>query len=527
MKYRRLLLPLLLVLCGVPAAQAQRTGAAVYIPSSMYGTFDLEMTGATPYSPYPNDTAVSLTLAIDGSLCAPGLRLPNPITRGDDTSRIYWTDADIGLELSLDVSGEFAGFGIGSPNGDGTTTSFGVLTGERAEARDPCDVNNTFFELAEANYPELFPESIFVLTRLTSTSFHRYYSVTGITLGISNGVAFARGGPYQGTVLLGPVQELVDSGVDKLVVGTSQPVTLPAILAGTYAVNFAAAGPYSPIPGGTTYKLALTTAGDLCLDGVVLRTPYQDPSDPNLVYWGNPAAGFVLQLDLAASEGTGVQFRMVSDDGLLLGTLSGTRSALVADCAGVLGDALDLAVANELFALAELVYPATFPASALTFNRFDGTSLLRHYPGTGVLVTVTGNEVYVSGGGYGEVPRFVGMVDALRQSLQARTPGFIPHRVRVAGTVTVELASLPAITHRFELDEAPVALPSATDTATLSAHVRQLLGDELRGSSTFTFRNVVSGAGTLSFDVDIANASRVVATSVQRDYTLRFVYTKQ
>lgn len=87
------------------------------------------------------------------------------------------------------------GFGIGSANG----TPYGALTGEHADATDPCDYHNRFFELAETNYPGLFPESLFVPTRLTPASFYRHYSSTGVFLGIANDVAFASGGPYPGT----------------------------------------------------------------------------------------------------------------------------------------------------------------------------------------------------------------------------------------------------------------------------------------------------------------------------------------
>lgn len=365
-----------------------------------------------------------------------------------------------------------------------------------------------------------------MLTRLTPTSFYRYYSSTGIFLGISDDMAFARGGPYQGTVLLGDVKRLVAGGVD-LVIPRSEPVVLPAILAGTYSVTFTAAGPFAPVPAGTTYELALGPDGQLCLDGTLLHSPYPDPSAPNVVYWGSPNAGFMLQFDIGAGTGTALQMRMLTDEGLLLGTLNGTRSQLLADCAGIVGGNIDLEAANRLFTLAEQVHPALFPASALTFNEFEDGSLLRYYPASDVLVTVTGEEVFLSGGPYGSEARRIGTIPELTAMLEGRTPGFIPYDAAITGAVVMRIANLAEIDRRVVRNEAPVPLPPDTDTATLSAHVQQLLRDELKGSSTFTFRNVVSTPASLSFDVDIRNTSRIVATDMSRAYTLRVVYTKQ
>jgi hypothetical protein len=513
---------LLLLLCGAPV-HAQLTGPAATIPSSMFGTFELTMEGATPRSPYADDTTANLTIAIDGALCAPGLRIEQPFMRRGDDSTLYWSDPDIGLEFSLDIGAGFNGFGLGSVNG----TYYGLLAGERADITDSCDYHSRFFELAEANYPELFPESIFVLTQLTSTSFYRYYSSTGIFLGIANDIAYARGGPYQGTVLLGDVKRLVAGGVSDLVIPRSEPVVLPPILTGTYAVSFTSAGPFAPIPGGTTYELALGADGQLCLDGVLLHSPYPDPSDPDVVYWGSPSAGFVLQLNLATSAGTGLQMRMLTDEGLLLGTLGGTRSGLLADCAGLVGGNVNIDAATALFTMAEQVHPELFPASALTFNQFDGDSLLRFYPASGVLITVTSSELYLSGGPYGSELRRMGSVAELTRTLQGKTPGFVPYAVAITGDVVVRIANLSPIDRRVVRNETPVPLPAATDTATLSAHVQQLLRDELKGTSTFTFRNVVSTPMSLSFDVDIRNSSTIVATGVSRAYSLRVVYTKQ
>ena len=525
MKFRSLLLPLFL-LCAVPAAQAQLTGVAATIPNSMFGTFDLTMSGATNSSPYANGTTVSLTLAIDGSLCSQGLKLRNPFILGGVTTRIYWSDADIGLSFSLDISGAFAGFGVGGADANGPAAAFGTLTGAQTETRDRCDVNSNFFELAEANYPELFPESIFVLTRLTSTSFYRYYSVTGITLSVANGLAYARGGPFLGTVLLGSVESLVASGVDELVVPATEPIVLPSILSGTYRVTFTSAGAFAPIPSGSSFDLALTQEDEICFDGSVMRKPYRDPSNASVVNWGNPSGGFVLQLDVGTSLGTALQFRMLSNEGLLLGTLGGTRTQLLANCAGVVGGNIDIAAANALFTLAEQIYPNLFPPSVLSFNQFNGTSLLRYYPATGVLVTVTGADVSVSGGAYGSAQRKMGTIASLSQTLKSKTPGFIPYKVRVNGNVTIDMGNLPTLNQKIELDKAPIPLPTKTDTATLATHVQEVLGEELRGTSTFVFSNIVSSTNSLQFDVSIQNQRTIATTRVTRAYTLRFVYSK-
>ncbi|MDY6983267.1 MAG: hypothetical protein SV422_09275, partial [Pseudomonadota bacterium] len=289
----------------------------------MFGTFELTLEDATPRSPYPDGTTANLTIAIDGTLCAPGLRIEQPFMRGGDPNTLYWSDTNVGLEFALDVSGAFNGMRVGNTNG----TYYGTLTGERADATDPCDYHSRFFELAEANYPDLFPESIFVLTRLTPTSFYRYYSPTGIYLGIADDIAFASGGPYRELTVLGDVQRLI-AGVDELV-----------------------------IPGSEQ--------------------------------------------------------------------------------------------------------------------------------------------------------------------------GFIPYVAAITGSLVVEIGNFPAIDRNVRRNEAPVPLPAATDTATLSTHMQQLLRNELKGTSTFTFRNVVSTNASLSFEVDIRNTARVGSTETSRLYRLRVVYTKQ
>lgn len=129
----------------------------------------------------------------------------------------------------------------------------------------------------------------------------------------------------------------------------------------------------------------------------------------------------------------------------MLGTLNGTRSGMLADCAGLVGGNIDLNAANALFLLAEQAHPELFPASALTYNRFNGTSLLRFYPASGVLVTVTGSELYLGGGPYGSELRRIGAVDELTRMLETRMPGFVPYAVAITGEVVVEIANLSQI----------------------------------------------------------------------------------
>ena len=92
------------------------------------------------------------------------------------------------------------------------------------------DNNQKFFELAEANYPELFPEGLFILTHITSTEFYRYYSATDTFLISRNGVVSARGGKFGagGVLLLQHIlqsrSERVDEGYAYSGYGRSHPV---------------------------------------------------------------------------------------------------------------------------------------------------------------------------------------------------------------------------------------------------------------------------------------------------------------
>ena len=217
----------ILVLLASPA-HAQLIGVAVNIPGSAFGTWELQMEAATAASPCANKSTARLTIAIDGSLCSGGFLAKTPFTKAGVTDRIYWAQPINNLEFSVSTTSIFEGVSIASAAGG----SYGfsrrpseliavndVTTRELAQPQPTSggDNNQKFFELAEANYPELFPEGLFILTHITSTEFYRYYSATDTFLISRNGVVSARGGKFgAGGVLLGDVNSLVAANANNL-----------------------------------------------------------------------------------------------------------------------------------------------------------------------------------------------------------------------------------------------------------------------------------------------------------------------
>src|SRR5690606_26510447 len=120
-------------------------------------TYELTMK-AEPGSPIPDDARVVLTVAIDGSLCADGLILQEPYLKAGIGNTVFWGSEQTGLEFGLRTDQAFDGISVARFEDDGNGASYGTLAGERSDdATESCDTNQLFFELAEANFPNLFP----------------------------------------------------------------------------------------------------------------------------------------------------------------------------------------------------------------------------------------------------------------------------------------------------------------------------------------------------------------------------------
>lgn len=502
------------------SVRAQVTGAAAEIPNSAFGTWELTMEGATSRSPFPNETSARLTIAIDGSICSDGFLVKTPTMKAGDSTHIYWTESGNNLEFSISTD-KFEGFAVASATG----TSYGFFRAAEEPSANDCDINQRFFDLAESKYPLLFPEGVFVLTHMTSSEFYRYYSSTDTLLLIRDGQASAMGGNFGGVpVPLGSVSALITSALGQISAPPSVlPVQLPSPLIGTYRMTFAAAGSFSPIAGGTAVDVAITEQGNLCLNGTLYTDPVLDVSNAAFVSWRNTLTGFVIRLNTTTASASALQLQLQTLKGEVLGTMTGSKTQLLAQCAGLVAGNVKIAAVNELFNQAELYYPAVFPPSVLTYNQLTDGSITRYYPTTGVLVTVTGDNVQVRGGVYGNANRTLGTVDALLARIRPNSP---QAAVAVTGSLAFKQGGLPTLNRKVEFTQT-VAMPTDTSTnAALAQAVAQVLASELNGTSTYTFSNVTSTATKLEFTVRITNSTTIAGTVVARNYDLHFIYNR-
>ena len=156
-------------------------------------------------------------------------------------------------------------------------------------------------------------------------------------------------------------------------------------------------------------------------------------------------------------------------------------------------------------------------------NQLSNGSLKRFYPSTGALVTITGDTVQVSGGSYGSATRTLGNINALLNQLQ---PPVITATVAVTGSMVYRQGNQTSINRKIELSDT-VDMPKSTAQADLIQLVQQRLGNELNGTSTYTFAIIANTGDKLDFTVKIANSTAVAGTPITRNYDLRFVYLRK
>jgi hypothetical protein len=215
-----------------------------------------------------------------------------------------------------------------------------------------------------------------------------------------------------------------------------------------------------------------------------------------------------------------------SDDGQSLGVLNGTRTGLLATCAGLVADSLDIAAIDELFALLERNEKTIFPPSALTYNQLTGSTLVRYYPESGVLVNINGDTVSASGGIFGATPTVYGSVNELLVKQKALVDPVPSASLSVSGNMVYQVGNIPAVNRKFSLSREGQAMPGATDDATLTALVEQVLGNEVSGTNLYVYSDVTSSTNSLSFVVFISNETTITSRVVQRNYSLKFTYTR-
>lgn len=496
------------------------------------GTYSLTLQNATSFSPIPNGTRLNVVITRDFRLCAGETVIETPLLQAD-SSNVVWSNSEGGYYYQLkllpdttrDQTFQQGNFSMFSTSGRQYGTFTGTRTSLSAECSDAKGVNpdlaeiNLMFNLAEQRMPTLFPGGPLTYNQQANGAVYRYYEASGVTVSVSSRQVTVKGGSFGAApIAAGPIEKVIAT-----LQSSTMPVTLPTALTGTYALKFATAGTFSPVPAGTALDVAITDDGNLCMDGTLYTNPYIDLANVNLVNWKNTQTGYVLQVDTSASTGSTLTVRMQSLKGELLGNLAGSKTLLLAKCAGLVGGNINIDAANQLFTLAEQRQPSTFPPSALTYNQLSNGSLKRYYPSTSVLVTVTGDNVAVSGGEYGSTPRSLGKIGDLVKQLSPTLQSTAA--LVVTGDMTFRQGNLPAIARRISLSET-VAMPQSVAQADLTKLVEQQLGNELNGNSSYVF-NVVSNTTTrLEFTVRIVNTTTIAGSAISRNYDLRFLYTR-
>ena len=218
-------------------------------------------------------------------------------------------------------------------------------------------------------------------------------------------------------------------------------------------------------------------------------------------------------------------------DGQLLGVLSGTRTGLLATCAGLVADNLDIAAIDELFGLLEQSESSVFPASALTYNQLTGSTLIRYYPESGVLVSIDSDLVSASGGVFGEIPVVYGSVNTLLEQ-QRIIANPVPELVVPTASLVVsgninQVGNVPPINRQISLARDGVPMPESTDEDYLRSLVEQIMGNDLNGVNLYSFEVLGNTGDVLVFEVFIDNATAVASTVIRRDFFLRFSYTRK
>jgi hypothetical protein len=352
---------------------------------------------------------------------------------------------------------------------------------------------NILYSLAEQRLPEIFPGGPQTYNQKINGYIQRYYEESGISVRVKNRTVELKGGEFG--------QDLLVAGVLNTLIGKLQskvmPLTIPAELTGTYLLDFSPSGEFSPITPDSSLDFAITDSGDICLEGQVVSEPFIDLDNPLAARWMDRETGLNFIIDLGAVSGTTLNIDVQSLDGQDLGSLSGNRTGLLATCAGLVADNLDIAAIEELFSLLEQNEKSVFPPSALTYNQLTGTTLVRYYPETGVLVNINGDMVSASGGVFGSSPTVYESVNELLQQQRVLVDPVPTATLSVTGNMVYQIGNIPAVNRRFAVSREGLAMPGTTDDAALVALVEEALGNEVSGTSLYAFSDVTNTTNAL------------------------------
>lgn len=508
------------------------------IPAFYQGTYLLELTDTQPFSPLADATQLNFVVTGTGQLCVGELALSFPTISGNTA---IWTNSNGNLRYTLDLTrdddpatflenlatGEFSfqslsGRAYGLFSGDKTSLSTDCLDAQ-GTSPDLTDIN-TLFGLIEQKYPTLFPSGPQTYNQKTDGFTYRYYFDSQVFVAVKNGVVYVNGGQFGNCPSFVPFDTLANVLAQLTSVAPNETSIIPASSAGTYAMSFSSATPYSPFIDGTTAQVILDANGSLCIDGAPLGRPYALATDPNMAFWANANTGLRFGLDISALSETTMSLGVTSTIGQTLSTLSGDRISLTTGCeSGAAGT--DRTLANQLFTLAEQNYSSLFPASALTVTQSEvgSNALLRYYPGTQMTLHINGETVSVKGGDFGPSLVTVGQLGALITQIGAVITPVYDLRVTGNGQV-VKLQTV--IRETIDIKRYALTRPNSSDLTALEALVEASLSD-LREIDSVSISITSDTASQLVFTAQVVSNTTLLGITTLRNYSLTFTLTQR
>lgn len=504
------------------------------IPSFYQGTFELTLNEALVFSPLPEGTELIFVLTGTGQLCVGGVDFSLPqINAGSTTAT--WRNANGNLQYVLDLTRDDDpdDFDTNFPAGEffmesASAVRYGVFEGDKTSLSTECadaagtdpDLSriNELFGLAEAQYPAVFPKGPQTYNLRADGFTYRYYFGSQVFLAVKSGVVYLNGGEFglhEEPVAYGSLSNVLSQLNNTPVIAT-----VPASVFGTYAMSFGEATPFSPFPDGRSAQVVIGSGGALCLDGVSLGVPFARQSTPTLAVWENADTGLSFTLDLAALSTTSMTLDVNSTGGLDFSELTGDRTSLSTSC-GTSTTATDMSLANQLFTLAETHYASQFPASLLSFNQLDGTTVRRFYPSTGLTLSITGDRVSVKGGSYGPVLVDVGQLSPLIAAITAATTPAAPiYDLTATGSGQVRILNLANVNRTIDEKRFNLVRPLATDTAALRAIVEDVMKDEVREFDSVSITVTTDSSTALIFTSTVVSNTVSAGNSTSRTYQL-------
>jgi hypothetical protein len=404
------------------AEVGQATKAAV-IPSSLWGTYEMLVSGANPLAPFANNSRARVVLRTDGSLCINNVISNNPRSDYASPQLLRWTNSESQLIANLDVSDTSTAVVVSLQNTAGA--SQGTLTGNRISNDTFCSTEtpgtsalqliNELFLLAERQYPDLLPAGNNI-TQTSGPAVSRRYNGNGLVLTVVNNQIFARGAEFgSADVAVGNLQTQL-AGLRELVGEDNKASVIPPALIGTYDMLVNNSNLTAQFANGIRVRVVVRQNGELCLNSLISSNPRSDYGSLQIANWTFPTSNFVAVANTADLT-DGLVFSLRNTAGSTLATLTGDRISTDTFCSATALTAAQVQTVNELFMLAERQYPSQLVTSGSN-TLTTGPAVRRNYPG-GLILTVVDNKVFARGGEFGLTDINVGPLDALLTELRS------------------------------------------------------------------------------------------------------------